>query len=211
MLSMADLYHITPIQNLSKIISSQEIKSKNRLLRQSISHVNIAYEGIQDRRARTQVPLAMGGVLHDYVPFYFAPRSPMLFTINKGNVPNYQAGQTPILHLVSNAFDIEEIDCSYVFTDGHATMAYTEFYEDLDALPHEIDWEIMEDKYWRDTDEDGDRKRRRQAEFLVYDFLPWELINHIGVINLTIRTQVLELLQHSVHKPTVSVHRDWYY
>ena len=109
---MADLYHITPIQNLSKIISSEEIKSKNRLLRQSISHVNIAYEGIQDRRARTQVPLAMGGVLHDYVPFYFAPRSPMLFTINKGNVPNYQAGQTPILHLVSNAFDIEEIDCS---------------------------------------------------------------------------------------------------
>ncbi|MFN5864523.1 MAG: DarT ssDNA thymidine ADP-ribosyltransferase family protein, partial [Pseudanabaena sp.] len=86
-----------------------------------------------------------------------------------------------------------------------------EFYEDLDALPHVIDWEIMEAKYWKDTDEDGDRKRRRQAEFLVYDFLPWELINHIGVINSTIRTQVLELLQHSVHKPTVSVHRNWYY
>lgn len=208
---MADLYHITPIQNLSKIISSEEVKSKNRLLRQKISHVDIAYEGIQDRRARTPVQLAMGGVLHDYVPFYFAPRSPMLFTINKGNVPNYQAGQTPLLHLVTNAFDIDEIGWSYVFTDGHATMAYTDFYEDLDALPHVIDWEIMEDKYWRDTDEDGDRSRRRQAEFLVYDFLPWELINHIGVINSTIRTQVLELLQHSVHKPTVSVHRNWYY
>jgi hypothetical protein len=208
---MADLYHITSIDNLAKIINSEEIKSKNRLLHQRISPVDIAYEGIQDKRARTPVHLAMGGVLHDYVPFYFAPRSPMLCAINQGKVRNYQAGQTPLLHLVTNAFDIAEIGWSYVFTDGHATMAYTEFYEDLDALPHVIDWEIMEAKYWKDTDEDGDRKRRRQAEFLVYDFLPWELINHIGVINSTIRTQVLELLQHSVHKPTVSVHRNWYY
>lgn len=41
----------------------------------------------------------------------------------------------------------------------------------------------MGERYWNDTPEDGDRKRRRQAEFLVYTSLPWRLIEEIGVIS----------------------------
>ena len=69
----------------------------NSLRRQRINYVDIAYQGIQDRRATTRVPCGAEGVLHDYVPFYFAPRSPMLYTIHKGNVESYREGQAPVI------------------------------------------------------------------------------------------------------------------
>jgi ssDNA thymidine ADP-ribosyltransferase, DarT len=74
-----------------------------------------------------------------------------------------------------------------------------------------IDWEIMEAHYWADTEEDGDRKRRRQAEFLVHQFFPWELIQEIGVINTTIQAQVREILQSFKVQTPVGVYSKWYY
>lgn len=43
----------------------------------------IAHNTIQDRRAQTYVPCLPGGNPHDYVPFYFAPCSPMLYAAHK--------------------------------------------------------------------------------------------------------------------------------
>jgi hypothetical protein len=40
-----------------------------------------------------------------------------------------------------------------------------------------------------------DRKRRKQAEFLVHRAVPWHLINSIGVINPTMRQEVQEILE----------------
>lgn len=98
---MIAIYHITPIENLKSILKKDGLLSYNALHSSQISYKNIAYENIQDRRAITRVTCGSGGVLHDYVPFYFAPRSPMLYTIHRGNVSGYHQGQTPILHLVS--------------------------------------------------------------------------------------------------------------
>ena len=101
----------------------------------------------------------------------------------------------------------------YVYTDGHAVMEYSDFFDDLDFL-HQysiIDWELMESRYWFDTEEDPDRKRRRQAEFLVYHLFPWHLVTDIGVINPTIQAQVRNLLLKSVHKPNILVRPNWYY
>ncbi len=76
-----------------------------------------------------------------------------------------------------------------------------------------IDWEIMEAKYWADTDEDGDRKRRRQAEFLVNEFFPWRLIREIGVISPEMKQRVETQLKQfpNRHQPLVKIHREWYY
>lgn len=38
----------------------------------------------------------------------------------------------------------------------------------------------MKDQYWGNTDDDGDRKRRRMAEFLVRDFFPFNLVTGIA-------------------------------
>lgn len=204
------IYHITPIDNLESIISEGGLLAYNVMIETETNYTNIAYENIQDRRARIRVPCGSGGVLHDYVPFYFAPRSPMLYTIHRGNVPNYTQGQAALIHLVSDVFEIDIRGLDFVFTDGHAVMGFTDFFDDLDDLGA-IDWDVMDSGYWFDTNEDNDRKRRRQAEFLVRNFLPWELITEIGVIDYTIQSQVENILQNFTAQTPVRVHKDWYY
>ncbi|MDH6100191.1 DUF4433 domain-containing protein [Anabaenopsis sp. FSS-46] len=206
------IYHITHINNLPSILKSGELMAHSRLRQETIQYQDIAHGHIQDRRSMTLVPCGAGGTLHNYVPFYFAPRSPMLYAIHKNNVGQYRDGQTPILHLVSSA-EAVAAKLSFVFTDGHAIIQNTGFFADLEDLYTDgvIDWKIMRTRSWRDTAEDGDRKRRRQAEFLVHQFLPWELIEEIGVINTTIQTQVKQILQtFNFHTP-VRVNCKWYY
>lgn len=204
------IYHITHIDNLESIISQGGLFAYNAMRAAGTQYTNIAYENIQDRRATIRVPCGRGGVLHDYVPFYFAPRSPMLYTINRGNVTSYTQGQAAVIHLVSDVFEIDIRGLDFVFTDGHAIMTFTDFFDDLNYLGA-IDWDIMKDRYWQDTNEDNDRKRRRQAEFLVHNFLPWQLITEIGVINSTIKAQTENILQNFTHKPSVIVRNNWYY
>lgn len=203
------IYHITHLNNLPSIITRGGLIAKSR--QQQLRYTDIAHERIQDRRARTLVPCANRGTLHDYVPFYFAPRSPMLYTIHRGNVEGYQQGQTLVIYLVAEAEMIAAANLSFTFTDGHAIMAYSEFYEDLQDLEQGIDWKLMNSRYWFDTEDDPDRKRRRQAEFLIYGSCPWTQIREIGVINLSIRTQVQQRLQNCRHQPPVRVYPNWYY
>ncbi len=205
------IYHITHINNLRSIVENEGLLSHTASCRKGIRHTSIAHQNIQDRRAFRKVPCGRGGVLHDYVPFYFAPRSPMLYTISRGNVVGYDQGQTPVIYLVSSAEAVEAAELPFVGADGHAVMEYTGFFDDLYFLEYVIDWEIMEATFWADTDEDGDRKRRRQAEFLVHNFFPWRLITEIGVINSQIQTQVREILQNYNYKPPVKVYPNWYY
>lgn len=69
----------------------------------------------------------------------------------------------------------------------------------------------MQASYWRDTEDDNDRKRRRQAEFLVHQFCPWELLTEIGVMNNTIQAQVIQILQNFKQQIPVRVYSSWYY
>jgi hypothetical protein len=184
--------------------------SPNLLRRRNVDHVNIAYDTVQGRRAAKRVPCGPDGVVHDYVPFYFAPRSPMLYTIFRGNVQSYMGDQEPLIYLVSTAQAIQEAGLPFVFTDGHSIIEYTNYYDDL-AYLDQIDWSLMRSSYWANTDEDSDRVRRRQAEFLVREACPWSLITEIGVINRDVKASVARLLESSDHKPPIIVRRNWYF
>jgi hypothetical protein len=177
---------------------------------ESIVYENIAQQTVQDRRATTRVKLPPEGVLHDYVPFYFATCSPMLYSIHMGNVEGYEEGQGPVVYLVTNCQTIEQSGLPYVFTDGHAVMRRTQFYNNLSDLD-KIDWPLMKAKMWNATADDPDRTRRRQSEFLIYSFLPWTLITEIGVIDNYRQQQVREFLAATLYKPKVYVRREWYY
>ena len=207
--NLTHIYHITHINNLESIIKSGGLLSYNAMQTAQMRYTNIAYQNIQDRRATTLVPCGLGGKLHDYVPFYFAPRSPMLFAIKEGNIEGYQ-GQDMVVYLVSTAQVLQGAKLPFVFTDRHAIMASTNFFDNLTKLD-KIDWNIMAARYWNDTDED---KRRRQAEFLVHSFLPWKLVTEIGVFNLQNITKIEQTLQNSqnvMHKPIVRMRKEWYY
>ena len=208
---MTPLYHITHADNLPRIVADGGLLCVADLRQAGQpAYVDIAHGHIQDRRARKRVPCGPGGTLCDYVPFYFAPRSPMLYAISRGAVAGYVGGQKPIIHLVTEAEAIAQAGLPFVFTDGHAVIQISEFFTDLSDLG-KVDWALMAQKYWSDTDEDGDRKRRRQAEFLVHKFLPWETIARIGVNTTTLAGQVQQCLQGVAHKPVVTVERSWYY
>ena len=156
------------------------------------------------------MPVSRGGTLADYVPFYFAPRSPMLYTINRGNVEGYQEGQGPVLHLVSSTERVTASGLPFTFTNGHAEMLTSSFYEYLTDLD-KVDWEIMRTTIWRDTADDGTRKWRRQAEFLVHNRFPVELIAGIGVISNKIADSVKQILAETGHQIQVAARPNWYY
>src|SRR5207249_2603415 len=145
----------------------------------------------------------------DYVPFYFAPRSPMLYVIYRGAVPRYQRGQEEVLHLVSSTERIEEQRLPFVFTDGHAVIKLSRFFDRLEDL-EQIDWPLMEDQFWTDTDDDQDRRRRRQAEFLVHHFVPLTCLLGVGTMTEEVARRVKEILGPS-STLRVKVRRKWYY
>jgi hypothetical protein len=210
MTNKSDIYHITHINNLISIIDTNGLKSFYSLEQQKINYQNIAHRTIQSQRNFHDVPCGPKKNLHDYIPFYFAPRSPMLYSIHRGNVEGYDDGQEQVIHLCSKIETVYQAKRLFVFTDGHAIMNNSNFYDDLVDLD-QIDWDIMEERYWADTLEDSDRKRRRQAEFLVYEFCPWELITHIGVMTTKIQEKVAQIVKKSSHQPNIKVHRNWYY
>lgn len=120
------IIHMTHVTNLPKILSSGRLLATSVLVARGEAFTNIAYSSIQAQRAAKRVPCGPRGSLHDYVPFYFAKRSPMLYTINRGNVP-CEGGQDAIVHLVSTAQKVAQVGLGYVFTDGHGIMSYTDF------------------------------------------------------------------------------------
>ncbi len=202
------LYHITHGENLSSIIDHGGLICCNGLA--DLDVTSIAYEGIQNRRAHWPVTCGPKGVLHDYVPFYFAARSPMLYAIHKGQVDG-AADQRAILHLVTSVGEIQKHDCEFVFTDGHAIIALSEYFEQVDELQEHVDWDLMKSKWWSDTDQDPDRKRRRQAEFLIHRRVPWTCVTEIAVSDKHIADRVREIIEPAQHKPDVHVRRQWYY
>lgn len=207
---MTPIYHITHFGNLPNIIRDGGLWCDRVVMGRKLACVSIAHQHIKERRAQKQAPCAPGGTLADYVPFYFAPRSPMLYVINKGGVEGYTGGQRPIVHLVSSAEAVLGAGLPFAFTDGHAEMDISRFFASLQDLD-KIDWNIMRSKYWRDTNTDGDRKRRRQAEFLAQQFFPLDLIERIGAYNLSTARQVGSLFAPSRFRPAITAEPAWYY
>ena len=66
----------------------------------------------------------------------------------------------------------------------------SQFFNDEDSLD-EIDWDTVNLNQWNDTEDDPDRKRRKQAEFLVYKEVSLSAIIGIGVYNEAAKTNIL--------------------
>ncbi len=77
-----------------------------------------------------------------------------------------------MVYLQSTIEAVRNAGLGWVFTEGHADMQFTDFFDDLEELS-KIDWNLMKAKYWNDTNDDPDRKRRRQADF-------WFMIFSLG-------------------------------
>ncbi|WP_237498711.1 MULTISPECIES: DUF4433 domain-containing protein [unclassified Streptomyces] len=202
------IYHFTHIRNLPNIIQSGALFADSQT--RDLMQVEVGDRGVKSRRRGLLVPTPPGGVPADYVPFYFAPRSPMMLCIKSGRVPEYQEGQGPLVYLVSTVETMAEKGIKFLFTDGNCASRITSYYDDLTHLD-QVDWDIMEAYLWRDTADDPDRKRRRMAEFLMHKTAP--LSGMLGIATMTEETanSVRTILAQHSHSMDVRVRREWYY
>lgn len=198
------IFRITAIQNLEFILQ-HGIACRNGKP-QDPNFVNIGSPDIISKRDVRSVPIKPSGVLSDYVPFYLAPRSPMLASIFRYN----KFPQEDIIYLVSQAKFIKDAKIPFVFTSGHALTEYISFGDDLDKL-NIVDWDIMRSQYWNNTPSDNDRQTRRMAEFLVHRHFPAQLITGIGVKSEQVASNVNEILNKLAKTIKVRILADWYY
>jgi hypothetical protein len=157
------------------------------------------------------VSLAPFGCVADYVPFYFAPRSPMLYVLHKGSVPNYQEGQDPLVYLVSTVEAVADAGDSWLFSDGNCAHTVTQVFNEIELLDTAVDWKVMRARMWANTAEDPDRMRRRMAEFLVHERLEIQRLTEIAVRTPGMKKRLVDQLADQGVALRVTVHPGWYF
>jgi len=206
------IYHITHLDNLPGIVGGVLWSDAERV-RQDLECKVVGMSEIKRRRLEElEVHCHPGTTVGQYVPFYFCPRSVMLYLLDRGNSPGltYQGGQRPILHLEADLHAAVEWARGegqrWAFSRGNAGARYTSFYNDLSQLDL-LAWDAIPRADWRDPDV----KEAKQSEFLVEKSFPWDLIERIGVIGNAVARQVSEVISTALHRPRVEVVRTWYY
>ncbi len=206
------IYRFIHIDNLYLCLRRGGLHAPNHTPDDGLVYQTIHNIDIQNQRRIYRLPCGPRGVIHDYVSFYFGQRSPMLLQLHTGQVEGYNEGQEPLIYLVSTAQAVRDAGIGFVFSDGHGIAAFTQWFDDLAELG-QVDWRAVQARYWADTPQAMDRQRRKQAEFLIHCFCPWELIQEIAVVNVVMRDRVrdiLRVLPVDYQRP-VRVRPNWYY
>lgn len=144
------LYHIVHVDRLPSIIASAGLWCDAEVLRRQSPGTTIGMSQIKQRRLH-ELTLASHPNLRvgDCVPFYFCPRSIMLFLIHRANDPElaYRDGQRPIIHLEADLYTVTDWadahDRRWAFTLSNAGSYYFEDRCQLSQLG-EIDWPAVQ-------------------------------------------------------------------
>jgi ssDNA thymidine ADP-ribosyltransferase DarT-like protein len=206
------ILRLTHVDNLAVCLRREGLHAPNFTPDDGLTYKTIHNTKIQSHRNACQLPCDPGGTIHDYVPFYFGPLSPMLLQLKTGRVEGYGEGQEPLIYIVSTVQAVQKSGTPFVFSDGHGIAAYTRWFNDLGNL-NEVDWECVEARYWADSVNDMDRKRRKQAEFLVHKSCDWALVHEIAVIDESMKQRVENTLAEfpSHLCRSIRVEKRWYY
>lgn len=215
------IFHITAIPNLSGLVAQGALLSKNRMSAQGLNHADIAYQSVQGRRANKAVTAGNGGVIHDYVPFYFAPRSPMLMAINSGRVEGCPYRQDDIVHLRAGLPNVTAAGLPFVFYDLNAAVFNARCFDNLKHLS-EIDWPLFFEpplldgycKFWSSVHTKPryvKRMETRQAEFLTHHSFPLDMVEEVVVRTDQIAVGVRHMLQGLGWNVNVRAQPLWYF
>ena len=138
------IYHITHIDNLESIFEAGCLRSDS-VMSKCPSVLGIGIKEIKQNRLTLPVSCYPETSVGDYVPFYFCPRSVMLYVIYRGNHTEltYRGGQTPVIHLESSLSKVirwaEGNNRKWVFSLSNAASPIAEFRNKWNQLD-EINW-----------------------------------------------------------------------
>lgn len=206
------IYHITHVDNLPAILKSSAIQSDSLMRELGNQQKNIGMSQIKKRRLKLPVQCYPLDKVGEYVPFYFCPRSVMLYIISRKNHEelSYEGGQEPILHLEADLNEViswaNKNQVRWAFTLSNAGAVYTSFHNKIEEL-NELNWAAINSNQWSDSK----MKEAKQAEFLLQRSFPWKLIKRIGVNSKHYEFEVQKRLNSVDCAPTIVVKKDWYY
>ena len=204
------IYHIIHVDRLRSVVEARGLLSDARSAPQAAG-TTIGMKDIKRRRlSELYLESHPGLLVGDCVPFYFCPRSVMLYVISRANHPqlSYRGGQKPIVHLEADLRSTvawaDGKSRRWAFTLSNAGARYFEDRSDLRQLD-EIDWAAVQATDWQAC------KEGKQAEFLLERRFPWELVSRIGIYSSAMYSRIEQALRNAVHRPAVEVRREWYY
>lgn len=205
--------HITHVNNLPGITQAGGLWSDAKRIELGLGTNLIGMSRIKQRRlTEIEVSCCPGTKVGQYVPFFYCTRSIMLYILYRGNYDDvdYREGQGPVVHLVA------DLDASIQWATEHgmpwalsptnASARYTSFYNRRDDL-NLIDWQAVANRDFRDPAV----REAKQAEFLMFDWFPWTLVEHIGVFDQNIEQVARQHIAGAAHHPSVRVENGWYY
>jgi hypothetical protein len=174
------------------------------------AYVSIGHSDIIQMRTTRAVPIPPGGVLSDYVPFYFTPFSPMAYNIKTGFNGIRRRDNAEIVILVSSLPKLLEQEVPFVFADRHAWFAAASFFSDLADL-NRIDWRILQAKDFRRDNDDLGKMERYQAEALVHRRVPISALAGIVCYNNSVVNAIQGLCEERDIQLTVLPKPAWYF
>ncbi len=206
------IYHIVHVDRLLSIIQDGYLWCDAEIVRRNHDGTSIGMNHIKQRRLN-QLTLVSYRDLHvgDCVPFYFCPRSVMLYLIYKQNYGDltYRGGQESIVHLEADlqlsTEWAQKNNRRWAFSLSNAGANYFEDRCNLSQL-NEIDWAAVQSNDWR-----GNQKEGKQAEFLMEYSFPWQLVERIGTRSSETYQQVTNAFSVASHRPRVDIKPEWYY
>ena len=200
------IYHITHLRNLPQIVAEGGIWSDARCVELGLKCEVVGMSEIKRRRLEElEVKCHSGTKVGQYVPFYFCPRSIMLYILHRGNHPDlkYRGGQAPVLHLQADL----HATVKWVNKNRHVGVQQYKrgsllrrLFQNLDRLS-EVNWSAVAATDFRTAAV----KEGKQAEFLVFGGFPWSQVERIGVFDREIERKIRKVLEGADHRPAVKV------
>ena len=208
--NLIKIYHIVHISKLPSIIDDGFLYSDAEMRNRKQTGATIGMERIKNRRLSLALSSHPGLYVGECVPFYFCPRSIMLYLMHMSNSPDitYRGGQEPIIHLVADFHKTVEWandnNLRWAFTTSNAGAYYFDDYSDLSDLT-KIDWQAIQTENWREV------REKKQAEFLIEHRFPWELVEEVGVYSYIQQHEVQNKIGSQTNYLKISIKREWYY
>ena len=206
------IYHIVHVDRLFGICADMAIFCDAVAQQKQLCVTNIGMSDIKARRRTKSLHSYPNLHVGECTPFYFCPRSIMLYVIHQKNNPGltYTGGQSSIVHIVANLYEvIQKVETEqrrWVFTDRNAAATYAQDYNSLPDLS-KLHWEHIEANIWNNPEV----REYKQAEFLIELLFPFELTQEIAVYDDEHKIEVQKILQYYNIPIPVNVRKNWYY
>ncbi len=202
-------YRITHINNLPLLLQNGIVNKHHP--NANGDYIEIGNPEIIDVRSTSPVKIEGYGMIGDYVPFYFTPKSIMLYNIITGYwhplVPRRNRSEILVIRCLIE--DLVKLP-KWFFTDGQANKRFTEHFNDL-GMMQEVDWNSIQNSNFQNDFDDPDRSRKYQAEFLVHHEVPIKSIESLNVYNQQAADVVNDILNENNINLAVNIQPQYFF